>query len=74
MFLYFTGRAYLKHRSRSMLVLLVAIALMVAAAVAEGASLQILGLKLDEAHVVEAVLTMAAFGVLVYSVLSHKLQ
>ncbi len=72
-FLSFTLRAYLKHRARAMLVLLVAIALMTGAAVAEGIAVQVLGLELAGAHIVEAVFTLAAFVVLVMSVISHRI-
>lgn len=72
-FLFFTWKAYRKAQSRALLILFIAIGLMVAAAVAEGASLQILGLSLDQAHVIEAFVTLAAFAVLLYSVLSHRL-
>ncbi len=71
-FLYITGKAYAKTRSRSMAILFVAVGLMVLAAVAEGAAFQILGLSLDESHVVEAVVTLAAFMVFLYSIVSHR--
>ncbi len=71
-FLYFTWKAYRKSRARSMSILFVAISLMVVAAIAEGATLQIFKYGLDQAHVVEAILTFAAFAVLVYSVLSPR--
>ncbi len=72
-FLSFALRAYLKHRARAMLVLLVAIALMTAAAVAEGLAIQVLGLELGAAHVIEASFTLAAFVILVLSVISHRI-
>ncbi|MBW3583554.1 MAG: hypothetical protein KY455_10695 [Euryarchaeota archaeon] len=68
-FLFFTYRAYRKHASRPLLVLMVAILLMVLAAVAEGAAFQVLGFALEQAHVIEAVFTLAAFAVLVWSIL-----
>ena len=71
-FLYFVGRAYLKHRSRPMMWLFIAVALMMAAAVAEGTAFRILDLSLEASHVVEAVFTLLAFLVLVYSVMSHR--
>ena len=68
-FLFFTLRAYLKHRTRPMLVLMVAIVLMIMASASEGAATQVLGLNLDQAHVIEAVFTLSAFAVLVWSIL-----
>lgn len=67
-FIAISTRAYLKHRARSMLTLTVAIALMTGAAVAEGLAFQFIGLSLDEAHIIEAVFTLAAFTVLVLSI------
>lgn len=71
-FLYYTLRAYRKHRARSMLILFVAVGLMTAAAVAEGVAFAVLGLSLEQAHIVEAVFTLAAFAVLVYSIFAHR--
>lgn len=67
-FLYYTGKAYLKHRERPMLVLFAAVGLMVVAAIAEGFASRILGLPLSTAHIIEAVFTLAGFAVLVASV------
>ncbi len=71
-FLLLAGRAYWRTRAASMRTLFVAVALLVLAAVAEGASLQVLRLSLEHAHIIEAVVTLAAFVVLLASVLAHR--
>ncbi|MGB1586846.1 MAG: DUF7521 family protein [Thermoplasmatota archaeon] len=71
-FLFVTWKAYLRRRSRSMLLLFAAISLMVLAAILEGAALQVLGFSMEEARLVEAVVTLTAFLVLLYSVVGHK--
>lgn len=73
-FLYYTGRAWLRHKSRGMLVLFAAIGLMTLAAVAEGFAFAILGEDLDTAHLVEAAIMLLAFAVLVASVWAHRLD
>lgn len=60
-------RAWRRHDARSMLVLSVAMGLLVLAVVVEGFTYQLLGWELDQAHVVEAVFNLAAFGVFAYS-------
>ncbi len=72
-FVILTLRAYLKHRAPAMLVLLIAIALMTTAALAEGVAVQFFRLELAAAHIVEAVFTLAAFVVLVMSVVTHRI-
>lgn len=71
-FLFVTWKAYLKSRSRSMLMLFGAVSLLVLAAILEGAALQILGVTMEQARLVEAVVSLLAFLVLLYSVLGHK--
>lgn len=73
-FLYLVGRAYAKTRARSMAVLFVAVGLFVAAAVVEGTAVQLLSMSLDQAHVLEAIVTLAGFMVLLYSVIAHRLK
>ncbi len=73
-FLWFTVRAYIKHRARGMLVLSLAVGLMTFAAVTEGAALQVFGASRDVAHALEAAITLAAFAVLVLSVITHRLD
>lgn len=67
MFLWYAGRAYLKTRSRQMLVLVAAVVLLTFSAIVEGLGYQLLNLGRDEGHVVEAGFTLAAFAVLVAS-------
>lgn len=71
-FLGITWRAYRRQPNRGLFVLFIAVVLMTVAAVAEGLAFQALGLSLDQAHVVEALFTLAAFAVLVYSVWSYR--
>lgn len=69
-FFYVTVRAYVRHRARSMGVLALATALLTLGAVTEGAVLQFAGEDaLDLAHIIESVVFLAAFGVLLFSVL-----
>lgn len=68
-FLFYTWRAYLKHRSSALMWLWVAIAIMVLAAIIEGIAVQVLGLTLDQSHILESVVTLAGFSVLVMSVI-----
>lgn len=60
-------RAYRASGRRPFLWLTVGLGLMTIGAIAEGAAYQGLNLSLDQAHVVEALFTLAAFAVLVYS-------
>lgn len=71
-FLFFTGRAWLRTRSRGMATLFVAVGLLAAGVLAEGAALQGLGLSLDAAHLIESVFLLAGFLVLMLSVLVHR--
>lgn len=73
-FLAITWRAYRRAPNPGMLVLFAAVVLMTVAAVAEGLAFQALGLSLDQAHVIEALFTLAGFAVLVYSVWSYRPQ
>jgi hypothetical protein len=71
-FLWITWRAHRRTPNRGLLVLFVAVVLMTVAAVAEGLAYQALGLSLDQAHVIEAVFTLAGFAVLLGSVWSYR--
>lgn len=73
-FLAWAGKAYLKHRTRNMAALVLAVALLTLAAVSEGIAFQVLGFPLADAHIVEAVFTLAGFLVLVVSALVASLQ
>ena len=68
-FLVVAIRAYRKHRTRALLVLIVAIALLTTAAAAEGFAREVMRLDPDLAHLIEAVFTLAAYAVLLYSAL-----
>lgn len=70
-FLVFTAQAYHKHRSRSLLMLASAIALMVVAVLAEGVAFFLFGASLGVAETVEAGITLVAFLVLLWSVRQH---
>jgi heme A synthase len=71
-FLYYTGRAYKRRKSREFALLFVAIALLTVAAISEGLAFQGLKLSLDDAHVIEGIFTLAGFAVLVYSVVAPR--
>ena len=73
-FLWVAVRAYRRHRTRSLGILIMAVGLMTAASVSEGAALQAFGLPLDQAHILEAVFMLAAFLVLLWSVLAPGRQ
>lgn len=73
-FLAITLRAYRRDPNRGLLFLLVAVALMTTAAVAEGLAFQAAGLSLDQAHIIEAVFTLAAFAVFVASVIGYRVR
>lgn len=73
-FLTWAGKAYLKHRTRNMATLVLAVSLLTLAAISEGIAFEFLGFPLDLAHILEAVFTLAGFLVLVASVLVAKLQ
>lgn len=70
-FLVYIAQAYVKHRSRSMLWLAVAIALMVLAVLAEGVAFFLFGATLGHAETVEAAITLLAFLVLLWSIRMH---
>jgi hypothetical protein len=80
-FLFVTARAYVKHRTQSLLVFLVAILLITIGVMAEGIAFQLLsrggppaalGNALDTAHVIEAVFMLAGYVVLVASLLIQR--
>lgn len=71
-FLGITWRAYRRQPNRGLLVLFIAVVLMTVAAVAEGLAFRAIGLSLDQAHIIEALFTVAGFAVLVYSVWSYR--
>lgn len=73
-FLFFTFRAYLRHKTRSMLVLLIAIGLWMLSIVVEGLALQGLGLTIDQSHIVESIVMIVASLFLLLSVLSHQVK
>jgi hypothetical protein len=73
-FMVLTFRAWRAHHSRRLAVLLLAVAMLTAAALAEGAALQVLGFSEDVAHLIEAVIGLAAFAVLLSSVLLRETQ
>lgn len=73
-FLVITLRAYRRNPNRGLLFLLVAVALMTTAAVAEGLAFQAAGLSLDQAHIIEAIFTLAAFAVFVASVVGYRVR
>lgn len=71
-FLWFAGRAWLKHRDCRMAALFVAMVLMTAAALSEGIAYRGIGLALDTSHLIEAIVMLAAFAVLVYSLFTRN--
>ncbi len=71
-FVFYTAQAYRKHRSRSLLVLGIAISLMVVAVVAEGIAFFLFDASLGWAETVEAAITLVAFLVLLWSVRQHQ--
>lgn len=73
-FLVITLRAYRRNPNPGLLFLLVAVALMTTAAVAEGLAFQAAGLSLDQAHIIEAVFTLAGFAVFVASVVGYRVR
>lgn len=62
------GRAYMRTRSREMLILTIAIALFALGALTEGIALRVLGMGIDQAHVLESLVGLLAFAVLLLSV------
>lgn len=73
-FLWITWRAYRRQPNPGLAALLGAVILLTVAAVAEGLAFRAVGLSLDQAHVIEAVFTLAGFAVLVYSVWSFRVR
>ncbi len=73
-FLYITAQAYRRQRSRSIMVLMIAIALWMASIVAEGFAITGLGLSIDQAHILESIVMIVASLFLLLSVLSHRLM
>lgn len=65
--IYLGTRAYRSSRRKPILWLTIGMGIMTLGAVAEGLAIQGLGLTLDQAHMIEAVVTLGAFGALVYS-------
>lgn len=61
------AKAYRATRRKPLLWLTVGMAIMTLGAIAEGAAFQGLHWSLDDAHVFEGVVTLVAFGFLVYS-------
>ncbi len=70
-FLYFTGKSYLKHRQSNILLLFIAISVLTLGAITEGAVVQLLDMDLATAHILESVALLIAFAILLWSVL-HK--
>lgn len=66
-FLWVAYQAWHRSRSPRMLTLMAAVVLMTLAALAEGIAYRGLGLTLDQSHLIEAVVMLAAFAVLVGS-------
>ena len=64
---YLGAKAYRTTRRKPILWLTVGMAIMTLGAVSEGLAYQGLDWGLDQSHVFEAVVTLVAFGVLVYS-------
>lgn len=64
---YLGFKAYRASKRRSILWLFVGMGIMTLGAISEAAAFQGLGWSLDASHIFEAVVTLLAFGVLVYS-------
>lgn len=64
---YLGAKAYRTSRRKPVLWLTIGMAIMTLGAISEGAAYQGLGWTLGQSHLVEAVVTLAAFGALVYS-------
>lgn len=67
---YLGAKAYRQTRRKPLLWLTVGIAVMTLGAISEGAAYTGLKWTLEQSHLVEAVVTLVAFGVLVYSLYS----
>lgn len=64
---YLAFKAYGRSKRRSILWLGIGMAIMTAGAISEAAAYQGLGWSLDQSHIFEAIVTLLAFGGLVYS-------
>ena len=64
---YLGWKAYRASRRKPLLWLTAGMLIMTLGAVSEGIAFQGLGWTIDQSHIFEAVVTLAAFGVLVYS-------
>lgn len=64
---YLGAKSYRASRKRPILLLTVAMALMTLGAISEGIAFQGLRWTIEQSHLVEAVVTLVAFAVLVYS-------
>ena len=67
---YLGAKAYRQSRRRPLLLLTIGMGVMTLGAISEGAAYQGLGWPLEQSHVVEAVVTLIAFAILVYSLYS----
>jgi hypothetical protein len=67
---YLGARAYRAQPRKPLLWLTVGIGVLTLGAISEGVAFQGLGWTLDQSHLFEAVVTLAGFGVLVYSLYS----
>lgn len=65
--IYLGWKAYGKGRQRSLFWLTVGMVFMTLGAISEGIAFQGLGWTIDQSHILEAIVTLVAFGVLVYS-------
>lgn len=64
---YLGMKAYRRGRQKSVLWLAVGIFVLTLGAISEGAAFQGLGWTLDQSHLFEAIVTLAGFSVLLYS-------
>jgi hypothetical protein len=64
---YLGAKAYRATRRKPLLYLTLGIGIMTLGAISEGLAFQGLGWSLEQSHIVEAVVTLIAFAVLVYS-------
>jgi hypothetical protein len=65
--IYLAAKAYRSTRRRPLLWLTVGMAIMTLGAISEGLAYQGLQWSLDQSHIFEAIVTLVAFAVLVYS-------
>lgn len=65
--IYLGAKAYRATRRKPLLYLTLGIGIMTLGAISEGLAFQGLGWSLEQSHIVEAVVTLIAFAVLVYS-------